>query len=131
MKTTLILLLLSGIVIAQTYIKPPQWYTPPSDTTLIKYQHPLTIENFTDFWKDYQKECADTIRATKYEGEYLIKLKGDEITWLVTVEEINGIGYYYKYCWLKNNKPPFELEYVFVKKPTIEGFMGWLERKLK
>jgi len=44
--------------------------------------------------------------------------------------QIEDWGYKYKYRWVINTTQPFEFEYVWIKEPTIEGFMDFLKRRL-
>ena len=83
---------------------------------------------------DYAEECyADTIKAKQYiEGnivEYIIET--DEMLWMKTIEQLEDDGYFYQYRWVTNEiideDNPVEFEYIFVKEPTLKGFIEWLK----
>lgn len=91
---------------------------------------------FLSCWDEYSKECyADTLIAKPYEGEYVVTLvadNGDKITWMLTDRQLNDMGYFYNYKWLKDViNGIFVFDYYFIKEPTIQGFIEFLRRKIK
>ena len=99
----------------------------------------------------YAEECyADTIRAKEYrlgdigdavmkpgyvyyknDAEYIIE--HETYREMVTERQLMRKGYLYQYRWVKNTiideDNPIEFEYIFVKEPTLKGFIKWIENK--
>jgi len=90
------------------------------------------LNEFLDLYTAYDKECLiDTIKAEKFEGEYLIQFGYTNMRELVTERQLEDRGYRYKYRWIKNQKQPFEWEYIFLRQQTFPGFMAWLRKRTK
>lgn len=103
------------------------WETCPD--TLIVYQN-FTVINLIALLDEYEEECADTIRASKFEDEYIIPFDGSELLKeMVSERQLEERGYKYKYRWVINKTYPIELEYVFIKEPSFRGFGQFLRRK--
>lgn len=92
----------------------------------------FTEEGVTDvFLKiafEYEKECQDTIKGIPYEGDYIID--HDSYREWVSEFQLNERGYYYKYRWVIATDP-LEMEYIFIRKPTMIGFLEYLHKKYK
>lgn len=84
-------------------------------------------------YKIYADECSiDTIKALRPEGIkcpdcYLIIHKNyNEV---VTQQQLEERGYRLEYKWLMDDD--MNIEYVFIKQPTLDGFIKWLEKRGK
>ena len=96
------------------------------DTVIAKY---TWIESFVNMWDSYAKEYIDTIKATYHaELDFLIQHKNYMES--ITEEQLERRGYKFKYRWLPTSNFA-DMEYVFVKEPTINGFIEFLRNKLK
>lgn len=84
--------------------------------------------------EQYEQECyEDTIKAQKFQdlpsGEAF-----DYVIWhenygeWVSEKQLEERGYKYKYRWVIETDP-FEFEYIFLKEPTLKGFIDFLKRK--
>jgi len=81
---------------------------------------------------DYAEECYnDTLRLKKVGDEYIILY--DNYGEMFTKRQLNQRGYFYQYRWIINiiidENNPMEFEYIFVKEPTLKGFIEWLKEK--
>lgn len=101
-------------------------------TTLCSAQ---SIENLIlptawEYQQEYYVEClADTLRVTlfekglnRFEDEFLIDF-GDYGE-LLSMIQLNDWGYKYLYRIVKNYDLT-DIEYIFVKRPTFEGYVEW------
>ena len=82
-------------------------------------------------WDLYEKECIDTLRATKFGDEYMIPFEGSKyIKEMVSERQLEERGYKYRYRWVVSTETiPFELDYIFTKEPSFKGFIEFLRAK--
>jgi hypothetical protein len=95
------------------------------DSTYIKFEKYLQRwlgESITEF----RNEQCDTLKATYSDmlGNYLVEKKN--YTEAYSKEQLEQKGYKYKYRWVMKVNP-IELEYIFIKEPTLEEFGIWLK----
>ena len=87
---------------------------------------------------DYAEECYnDTLRLEKYEhygNEYI--LVHENYAEMFTERQLNKKGYFYQYRWVNNIAngnlifvDKLEMEYIFVKEPTMKGVIERLKEK--
>lgn len=79
---------------------------------------------FISEYDKYEKEYCDTIKATYNQTleNYLV----DRSSYIeaYSKEQLEQKGYKYKYRWIiKTN--PIEMEYIFIKEPTLKEFMEY------
>lgn len=87
---------------------------------------------------DYAEECYnDTLKAKLFEQDYTSEqqyiVEMDGINWMASVKQLEDEGYFYQYRWIINTvideNNPMEFEYIFVKEPTMKGFIEWLKEE--
>ncbi len=85
------------------------------------------LDEFIELWDEYAKESIDTIKAIHYaELDFLIQHKNYMES--ITEGQLERRGYKFKYRWLPTSNLA-DMKYVFVKEPTIIGFIEYLKRK--
>ena len=81
----------------------------------------------TSDWDEWVDSCKrDTIHAVPYEGEYLVD--HGSYREMVSERQLEDRGYRFKYRWITNTIQPFEWDYVFLREPTLSGFMEFIRR---
>lgn len=79
---------------------------------------------------DYEKECVkDTVKAEKFENEYIVWHKGYGEA--LTEKQLIDKGYKYAYRWYKgmDSKRGFLFDYYFIKEPSLKGFIEYMKTK--
>lgn len=128
---TLALLLFASVAVGQTsraqigsvkiYDSNDPWSIP--DSTIGKEYFTIA---FLQLYSLYEAE-SDTLRAKLFEGEYIVQ--HETYGEMLSERQLLQQGYRYAYRWVKNNTLPFEIEYVFVREPTLRGFRDFLKRQ--
>lgn len=147
MKKILIVVLICivGILFADE-ISYAAYTFPSSDTLSIRIGGEIirTTENIyiaasiirlIQFYEEYSQECyIDTIKAIKFADDYIIN-HGDYGEW-ITERQLENRGYKFRYRWITgtqidfDNEITFSLEYIFIKEPTLTGFIEFLRIKI-
>lgn len=124
MKTKLLLLLIFFASVGYSQNHPDSIY-------FTHAKNRAYLNNHFTFWMLayydlYEKECCDTIKAKPFKDQFLI----DHGSYgeMVTEQQLNKRGYIYDYRIIIKFDP-MELEYYFIKEPTLKYFMLWLKKQ--
>ena len=103
----------------------------PIPISYMDYNPPLTLiltwPILLSKWDEWVDSCKrDTIHAVPYEGEYLVD--HGSYREMVSERQLEDRGYRFKYRWITNTIQPFEWDYVFLREPTLSGFMEFIRR---
>lgn len=93
-----------------------------SDGGYVEFEPPKEINLY---W--YEKYCKqlDTI-ITQYEPNLeLFIIKHNQYLEAYTEEQLESMGYKYKYRWIYN-LDSLDIDYYFIEEPTLKGFVQWL-----
>ena len=85
------------------------------------------VSVFLGWWDKWVDSCKrDTIHAVPLEGEYIVDY--GSYREMVSERQLEDRGYRFKYRWITNTTQPFEWDYVFLREPTLSGFMEFIRR---